>query len=147
MCNPDGVLIGNYRTSMSGNDLNRQYLAPHPQLHPPVLAIKHLLRDLKTEFSNYHQDNPFLGFIDFHGHSRRKNIFVYGPYYQIHHENYLKMRILPKILSEQTSMFRFFSSKFRIEASKEKTARVVLFRDFNIMNCFTLEASFLGYFN
>lgn len=23
MINPDGVLIGNYRTSMSGNDLNR----------------------------------------------------------------------------------------------------------------------------
>ena len=29
MINPDGVLIGNYRTSMSGNDLNRQYLRPH----------------------------------------------------------------------------------------------------------------------
>jgi hypothetical protein len=44
-------------------------------------------------------------------------------------------------------MFRFFSSKFKIEKSKEKTARVVLWREFNIMNCFTLEASFLGYFN
>jgi hypothetical protein len=44
-------------------------------------------------------------------------------------------------------MFRFFSSRFKIEKSKEKTARVVLFREFNIMNCFTLEASFLGYFN
>jgi len=22
-CNPDGVIIGNYRTSLSGNDLNR----------------------------------------------------------------------------------------------------------------------------
>ena len=44
-------------------------------------------------------------------------------------------------------MFRFFASRFRIERSKEKTARVVLFREFNIMNCFTLEASFLGYFN
>lgn len=82
-----------------------------------------------------------------HGHSRKKNVFVYGPYYQIHHENYLKMRILPKILSEKTSMFRFFASKFKIEKSKEKTARVVLFREFNILNCFTLEASFLGYFN
>lgn len=57
------------------------------------------------------------------------------------------MRILPKILSEQTSMFRFFASRFKIEKSKEKTARVVLFREFNILNCFTLEASFLGYFN
>jgi hypothetical protein len=44
-------------------------------------------------------------------------------------------------------MFRFHGSKFKIEASKEKTARVVLFREFNILNCFTLEASFFGYFN
>jgi len=44
-------------------------------------------------------------------------------------------------------MFRYFASRFKIEKSKEKTARVVLHREFNIMNCFTLEASFLGYFN
>lgn len=40
MCNPDGVIIGNYRTSLSGNDLNRQYLRPHPRLHPGVTHIK-----------------------------------------------------------------------------------------------------------
>ena len=44
-------------------------------------------------------------------------------------------------------MFRFFSCKFRIQRSKEKTARVVLWREFNIMSCFTLEASFQGYFD
>ena len=42
-------------------------------------------------------------------------------------------------------MFRFWSCKFRIEKSKIKTARVVLFREFGIMNCFTLEASFHGF--
>jgi len=57
------------------------------------------------------------------------------------------MRVLPKLMSEQTEMFRFFSCKFRIQRSKEKTARVVLWREFNIMNCFTLEASFYGYFD
>lgn len=30
MSNPDGVIVGNYRTSISGNDLNRQYHAPDP---------------------------------------------------------------------------------------------------------------------
>lgn len=29
MINPDGVIVGNYRTSLSGNDLNRQFLRPH----------------------------------------------------------------------------------------------------------------------
>jgi hypothetical protein len=82
-----------------------------------------------------------------HGHSRKKNVFVYGPYYPLHHERYLKMRILPKLLSEETNKFRFFSCKFRIERSKEKAARIVLWREFDIMNCFTLEASFHGYLN
>ena len=29
MLNPDGVISGNYRVSMSGNDLNRRYVKPH----------------------------------------------------------------------------------------------------------------------
>mmetsp|Transcript_40759 Transcript_40759/g.29376 ORF Transcript_40759/g.29376 Transcript_40759/m.29376 type:complete len:81 (+) Transcript_40759:51-293(+) len=42
-------------------------------------------------------------------------------------------------------MFRFYSCKFQIEKSKLRAARVVLFKEFGIMNCFTLEASFHGY--
>ena len=57
------------------------------------------------------------------------------------------MRILPKLMSEQTQMFRYYSCKFRIQPSKEKTARVVLWREFNIMNCYTLEASLHGFFD
>lgn len=30
MINPDGVIIGNYRASIGGSDLNRQYQSPHP---------------------------------------------------------------------------------------------------------------------
>lgn len=46
ICNPDGVIIGNYRTSLAGNDLNRQYLMPNPKLHPTVCAIKDLIRQI-----------------------------------------------------------------------------------------------------
>ena len=42
MVNPDGVIIGNYRTSMAGNDLNRRYRDPNFRLHPTVVAIKKL---------------------------------------------------------------------------------------------------------
>ena len=52
------------------------------------------------------------------------------------------MRVIPKLLSEDTAMFRYFSCKFKLEASKMSTARVVLFREFGIMNSFTVEASF-----
>lgn len=63
----------------------------------------------------------------------------------MHNERYLKMRVLPQLLSERTDMFRFYSCKFRIQKSKLKAARVVLWKEFGIMNCFTLEASFHGY--
>lgn len=70
---------------------------------------------------------------------------MYGPSYPLHNERYFKCRVLPKLLDEKTQMFRFYSCKFRIEKSKLKAARVVLFREFGIMNCFTLEASFHGF--
>lgn len=57
------------------------------------------------------------------------------------------MRVIPKLMSEKSEMFRFFSCKFRVQESKKKTARVVLWKEYNIQNCFTLESSFHGYFN
>jgi murein tripeptide amidase MpaA len=49
MTNPDGVIAGNYRTSLSGNDLNRCFLDPNPRLHPTVCAIKKLVRDILAQ--------------------------------------------------------------------------------------------------
>lgn len=46
MINVDGVIVGNYRTSLSGNDLNRRYLEPNRKLHPEINAIKTLMGDL-----------------------------------------------------------------------------------------------------
>ena len=40
MLNPDGVIIGNYRCSLSSHDLNRQYINPSPKLFPECYAIK-----------------------------------------------------------------------------------------------------------
>lgn len=144
MTNPDGVIIGNYRTSLSGNDLNRQFITPNTRLHPTVCAIKGLVSGL---IAKAREPEPISAFIDIHGHSRKKSIFIYGPYFPLHNERYLKMRVLPKLLSEKTEMFRFYSCKFRIQKSKLKAARVVLWKEFGIMNCFTLEASFHGFIN
>ncbi|CDW76600.1 UNKNOWN [Stylonychia lemnae] len=144
MTNPDGVIIGNYRTSLCGNDLNRQFINPNTKLHPTVCSIKALVSGI---IENSKEQEPISAFIDIHGHSRKKSIFIYGPYFPLHNERYLKMRVLPKLLSERTEMFRFYSCKFRIQKSKLKAARVVLWKEFGIMNCFTLEASFHGYIN
>lgn len=47
MINPDGVINGNYRTSLPGCDLNRRYAGPSESLHPTVSAVKRLLRATK----------------------------------------------------------------------------------------------------
>lgn len=36
MLNPDGVIVGNYRCSLAGSDLNRNYIAPLRKLHPTI---------------------------------------------------------------------------------------------------------------
>ncbi len=40
MLNPDGVVIGNYRCSLSGRDLNRQWRDPLRHLFPEICAAK-----------------------------------------------------------------------------------------------------------
>lgn len=71
MINPDGVIVGNYRCSLSGHDLNRQYLSPSSKLFPEIYAIKQMLR--KTL-----ECRKIELYCDFHGHSRQKDLFMYG---------------------------------------------------------------------
>ena len=86
-----------------------------------------------------------LAYIDVHAHSSRKSVFMYGPYYPLHSRKYLKIRIIPKIVSEISEMFRYYSCKFKLEKYKESCARIALWRDFNILNTFTIESSVFGY--
>jgi murein tripeptide amidase MpaA len=74
MVNPDGVVIGNFRTSLCGRDLNRMFRNEDTFLIPEVAAIKSVVHQLKLEF----KERLFF-FLDFHGHSVRKNVFIYGP--------------------------------------------------------------------
>jgi murein tripeptide amidase MpaA len=40
MLNPDGVIVGNYRCSLAGTDLNRQWAEPSRRLHPTIFFYK-----------------------------------------------------------------------------------------------------------
>ena len=71
MLNPDGVINGNYRCSLSGQDLNRWWKNPSKILHPENSAVKRLIRAFAKE-------REIVLVCDLHGHSRRKNIFMYG---------------------------------------------------------------------
>ena len=148
MLNPDGVVIGNYRTSLSGNDLNRKFNQPDYRLHPTVWNIKRMTEHITCAYSEKGPKPENLQFyIDMHGHSRKKNVFMFGPQVPLHSDKYLKMRVLPKLLADETNMFRYHSCSFINEKCKEAAARISLAKEFSLYNCFTLEASFFGYFD
>lgn len=41
--NPDGNVCGNYRSSLAGVDLNRQWIVPNKDIHPEVFHVKDML--------------------------------------------------------------------------------------------------------
>jgi hypothetical protein len=43
-----------------------------------VCAVKKLIKDENPDI-NTTEENNIMAFIDMHGHSRKKNVFMYGP--------------------------------------------------------------------
>lgn len=135
MLNPDGVINGNYRSSLAGCDLNRRWKNPSKILHPEIFNVKKLCKDL-------HLERQLVLFCDLHGHSRKQNVFMYGCN---RHNNPQACRVLPYMLSKLNPYFSFEDSKFGIQKSKEATARVALFKELkSVDNVFTMESSFAG---
>jgi|LauGreDrversion4_2_1035121.scaffolds.fasta_scaffold32643_5 hypothetical protein len=56
----------------------------------------------------------------------------------------LKERIFPYLFSKNTEHFSFTNCNFVVQKARESTARVVMWREFNLINSFTLECSFCG---
>lgn len=44
MLNPDGVIIGNYRCSLAGRDLNRNYKTVLKDSFPPIWHVRNMVR-------------------------------------------------------------------------------------------------------
>ena len=143
MLNPDGVVNGNYRCSLSGQDLNRQWLEPSRALHPTIFYTKMMLK-------RFCQDRQVVMYCDLHGHSRKKNVFIYGcdSKYRNQHQcgggRRLRERIFPRMLWKNAETFSFSDCSFKVQRCKETTGRVVVWRECDIPNSYTLEASFAG---
>jgi len=142
MLNPDGVIYGNYRCSLLGYDLNRHWKNPDRILQPTIFYTKELIRVMKEE-------REISFFCDLHGHSTQSNVFMYGCSWATNELEWISksasVRLIPLLISQMDDKFSYKSSKFRMEKSKESTARIVVFKEFNIWNSYTCEASFLGY--
>ena len=135
MLNPDGVVNGNYRCGLAGVDLNRRWKTPSKNLHPTIYHTKRLIKE-------FAKDAHSLDLVcDLHGHSRKKNIFMYGCNVPDHPE---VTRLFPYLLAKVSPYFSYKDCRFKMQKSKEATMRIALYKETRAPNIFTLEASFCG---
>ena len=141
------TINGSHRCSLSGVDLNRVWDRPSPILHPPIFHSKGLIQYLV----DIQHIKPFV-FVDLHGHSRRPNVFMFGNNpeeswrnadHSIHHNN--QYMVLPEYLSQIACGFSLKECRFNIAKSKESSARVTLWRQFNIERSYTMESTYCGF--
>ncbi|ENN79064.1 hypothetical protein YQE_04485, partial [Dendroctonus ponderosae] len=148
MLNPDGVIVGNNRCSLSAKDLNRQYRTVMRDAYPSIWYTKLMVRRLLEECG-------VALYCDLHAHSRKHNIFVYGCENRRGGDRRLQEQVFPLMLHKNTAdryMFyelfiahymRNLPCKFRIQKAKEGTGRVVMWM-MGIASSYTMEASFAG---
>ncbi|KAE8752500.1 hypothetical protein FOCC_FOCC000622 [Frankliniella occidentalis] len=136
-----------HRCGLTNDDLNRKWSKPDPKLHPSIYHTKGLL-----EYLTRVQRRPPFVFIDFHGHSRKKNIFVYGcsradswsTADRAQPDNPAEYAVLPQLMSLVAPAFSLSSCSYRVERAREATARVTVWRELGVNRAYTLEASYCG---
>jgi len=133
MLNPDGVINGSYRCGLAGVDLNRCWVDPNKKLNPSIFHTKAMIK-------RFTEEREVVLCCDIHGHSRKKNVFMYGCPSRIR----LRERVFPRLLEKSADIFSFSDCVFGLQKAKEATARIVLFKELGILNSYTLEASFCG---
>ncbi|XP_076336256.1 cytosolic carboxypeptidase 1-like isoform X2 [Tachypleus tridentatus] len=145
MLNPDGVINGSYRCSLSGEDLNRQWLSPNSKLHPSIFHTKALFYYLKSI-----EKTPLL-YCDYHGHSRRKNVFLYGcspsqSWWSCDREKPDShcYESLPVLLHHMAPAFNLENCNFAVERNREGTGRVTVWRQFGVAMSYTMECTYGG---
>ncbi|XP_067873731.1 cytosolic carboxypeptidase 4 [Heterodontus francisci] len=150
MLNPDGVINGCHRCSLSGEDLNRQWSEPNPDLHPTIYHTKGLLSYMRSI------GKTPLVYCDYHGHSRKKNVFMYGcslkeTLWQAGSsidtatlKEDIGYRTIPKVLDKICPAFAINRCCFLVQKSRESTARVVVWREIGVLRSYTMESTYCG---
>uniref|UniRef100_H0ZBB2 Cytosolic carboxypeptidase 2 n=1 Tax=Taeniopygia guttata TaxID=59729 RepID=H0ZBB2_TAEGU len=138
MLNPDGVVVGNSRCSLAGRDPNRAYGKALPGSFPGVWHLRAMVQRLLAE-------REVVLYCDFHGHSRKNNVFMYGcDAGRDGTATRLHQRVFPLMLSKNApDKFSFSSCKYQVQKSKEGTGRVSMWR-LGVSHSYTLEVAFSG---
>ncbi|XP_054027674.1 cytosolic carboxypeptidase 2 [Dryobates pubescens] len=135
MLNPDGVVVGNSRCSLAGGDPNRAYGTALRGSFPGVWHLRTMVERVLAE-------REVVLYCDFHGHSRKNNVFMYGC--EGGSGARLCQRLFPLMLSKNApDKFSFPSCKFKVQKSKAGTGRVVMWH-LGITNSYTMEVAFSG---
>ncbi|CAH8505809.1 unnamed protein product [Schistosoma turkestanicum] len=92
MLNPDGVIVGNYRCSLSGCDLNRKYTSTLKHFFPTIWHTKQMIINVMKQYE-------VVVYCDLHGHSRKQQMFIYGCQSETPETKYYS-RIFPAMLSK-----------------------------------------------
>lgn len=109
MINPDGVVLGNYRLSYSGCDLNRKWKETSRRLHKEVYELKrHIIR--------WEREGGIRMVLDVHGHSRKKGVFFYGC--KSIHTRDCDVKEFPYLMSTIHPSFSYKNSNFTMPKSK-----------------------------
>lgn len=105
MLNADGVIYGNTRCGLAGVDLNRVWIEPSQKLHPTIYALKKLIGDFQKERELY-------VYCDLHGHSRKKNMFMYGNGEK--NDTRYRERVFPYLLEKAADTFDYSECSFAV---------------------------------
>lgn len=96
MLNPDGVIVGNTRSSLTGKDLNRQYRTVIRETYPSIWYTKTMIKRLTEECG-------VTMYLDMHAHSRKHNIFIYGCENKRDPEKKLAEQVFPLMLHKNVA--------------------------------------------
>ncbi|XP_032686255.1 cytosolic carboxypeptidase 6 isoform X2 [Odontomachus brunneus] len=140
MLNPDGVFLGNYRSSVMGLDLNRSWNCISEWIHPTLLAARSLLKSLEKN-----SQTPLDCVLDLHAHTNATGVFVYGSTYEDVYR-YERHIVLPKLLAQHAEDYELGNTMYNQDHNKAGTARRYLCSILKEhVNCYSIEVSMYGY--
>ncbi|XP_025264847.1 cytosolic carboxypeptidase 1 isoform X3 [Camponotus floridanus] len=147
MLNIEGVVNGCNRYGLTNEDLNRRWSNPNQMYHPVIYHTKGLM-----EYCARVLQRPPHVFVDYHGHSRRKNVFLFGcsrsgswsAADRAKPDQPLQYLMLPHLMQRTSPAFALPLCSFKVERNKESTARVAVWRQLGVSRSYTMESSFCG---
>ncbi|KAL0119285.1 hypothetical protein PUN28_009693 [Cardiocondyla obscurior] len=140
MLNPDGVYLGNYRSTVMGLDLNRSWNCISEWIHPTLLATRAMLKSLDKN-----SQTPLDCVLDLHAHTNATGVFVYGNTYEDVYR-YERHIVLPKLLAQHAEDYELGNTMYNQDHNKAGTARRYLCSILKEhVNCYSIEVSMYGY--